>query len=88
MADSYDTGMDLLVAAADVLDVVACACEEPADADDLAALATRIRAYLGASRPTTTLGMPRITSQTTLLSAESARRRSGRTSGHVRIVST
>lgn len=62
MTENYDTGMDLLIESADVLDMTAGACESSEDAARLAALATRIRSYLATSRTTTPLGMPRIVS--------------------------
>jgi len=67
MGENYDTAMGLLGEAADALDAAATACEDEVDASDLSSLADRIRGYLSTSRPTTPLGMPRITSRTTTL---------------------
>ena len=50
MPETYDTAMDLLQASADTLEASAAACEQSADADDLLALAGRIRRYLATSR--------------------------------------
>jgi hypothetical protein len=60
MAEGYDTGMELLAEAAHALEVAGGACEAPEDAAEFMALAVRVRDYLAVSRPTTTLGMPRI----------------------------
>ena len=67
MTGSNDTGMELLLESADTLDMAAGACESPDDAAHLSGLADRIRSYLAVSRPTTTLGMPRIISEVTRL---------------------
>jgi hypothetical protein len=85
--DSYDTAMDLLVESAETLEASAGACEMPEDAQRLGRLADRIRRYLETSRPTTTLGMPRIaTAATELTAAEVIRRTEECQYGHVRIV--
>lgn len=87
MAEAYDTAMDLLHESATALEASAVACEEPGDAERLRQLASRIRRYLATSRPTTTLGMPRIASDSTELSAAKVVRRSEEDRyGHVRIV--
>lgn len=87
MAEAYDTAMVLLHEAADALEASAAACEEPEDADSLQQLAGRIRRYLATSRPTTTLGMPRIASESAELTAAQVVRRSQEDRyGHVRIV--
>jgi hypothetical protein len=87
MAETYDTAMDLLHESADALEASADACEEPTDAAHLLALAERIRRYLATSRPTTTLGMPRIASAGNELSAAMVIRRAEENHyGHVRIV--
>lgn len=87
MAEAYDTAMDLLHESIDALEASAAACEVQDDADHLRQLAERIRRYLATSRSTTTLGMPRIASESTELSAAKVvhRSRSDRY-GHVRIV--
>jgi hypothetical protein len=87
MAEAYDTAMDLLHESAEALEASADACDEEADATHLLSLAERIRRYLATSRPTTTLGMPRITSASNELSADMViRRGEGNQHGHVRIV--
>ena len=87
MAEAYDTAMDFLLESADALEASAGACEESGDAAHLRALADRIRRYLATSRPTTTLGMPRITSDSNELSAAMViRRAEDNRYGHVRIV--
>ncbi len=87
MADGYDTAMGLLTEAAAALEAAAGACEEPGDASDLSTLAERVRTYLSTSRPTTPLGMPRITSSGNTLSQEMVVRRNSQDDrGHVRIV--
>ncbi len=87
MAESHDTAMDLLHESIDALEASAVACEEPADAERLQHLADRIRRYLATSRPTTTLGMPRIASESAELTAAQVVRRSQEDRyGHVRIV--
>ncbi|MGH9090700.1 MAG: hypothetical protein ACRDZR_04845 [Acidimicrobiales bacterium] len=87
MVEAYDTAMDLLHESAAALEASAVACEEAGDAERLQNLAERIHRYLATSRPTTTLGMPRIASESTELSAARVVRRSdGDRYGHVRIV--
>lgn len=90
MAEGYDTAMDLLLESADALEASAAAATSADDAGTaahLGQLAARIRRYLETSRPTTTLGMPRITSTSTELSAAMViRRQDGERFGHVRIV--
>ena len=70
VTEGYDTGMDLLIESANTLDMAAGACESPEDAACLFALSDRIRSYLETSRPTTTLGMPRIVSDPARLADE------------------
>ncbi len=87
MVEEYDTALVLLQESAEALELSAAACEEPGDAERLAGLAGRIRRYLATSRPTTTLGMPRITSEANELTAARVVRRSETDRyGHVRIV--
>jgi hypothetical protein len=87
MADAGDTGMDLLVEAATTLDMAAGACESSEDAGLLFALADRIRGYLAMSRPTTTLGMPRIISDHARLTDENVIHRTGEfNQSHIRIL--
>jgi hypothetical protein len=54
------SGLELLIEAAEVLEEVSEACEDPGDAVRLSDLAQRVRSYLASSRPTTPLGMPQI----------------------------
>ncbi len=87
MVEAYDTGMDLLVAAADALDVAGNACDDPEDAAGFLAVADRIRRYLAVSRPSTTLGMPRIPSGDNRLKDESVIHRSGTNQpSHIRVI--
>lgn len=87
MVGGYDTGMDLLIEVVQVLDVASDACEEPEDAARFSALAERVRSYLAASRPTTTLGMPRIPSSENRLTDESVIHRSGTVEqSHIRLL--
>ena len=87
MVGAGDTGMDLLVEAADALEMAAGACELPEDAAHFSLLADRVRRYLALSRSTTTLGMPRIQSNVNRLTVESVVHRSGMVQGsHVRIL--
>ncbi len=60
--DTGDTGLGLLTEVAEALTLAGDACESPEDAARFTALADRVRQYLAVSRPTTTLGMPRIRS--------------------------
>ena len=83
---SHDTGMELLVEAAGALDVAGGACESPEDAALFSALADRVRAYLAVSRPTTTLGMPRIPSVDNRLAEESIIHPSEVEHSHIRLL--
>jgi hypothetical protein len=88
MTEAYDTGMDLLTESANELDMTAGACESSEDAARLFALADRIRSYLATSRPTTTLGMPRIVSDEVRLTDENViHRTAGFNQSHIRILS-
>ena len=79
--------MDLLIEAATTLDMAAGACENSDDATLLFALAERIRGYLAMSRPTTTLGMPRIVSDNARLTDEDVIHRTGEfNQSHIRIL--
>jgi hypothetical protein len=83
----YDTGMDLLIEAAHVLDLAGDACESPEDAARFSALADRVRSYLAVSRPTTTLGMPRIPPGGNRLTDESVIHRTGAVQqSHIRVL--
>ncbi len=84
---AYDTGMDLLVEAAEGLDMAASACDAAEDAALFSSLADRIRRYLAVSRPSTTLGMPRIPSGENRLKDESVIHRSGASQpSHIRVI--
>jgi hypothetical protein len=84
---AYDTGMDLLIEAAKALDTASDACEAPEDAARFSALADRVRSYLAVSRPTTTLGMPRIPPGGNRLTDESVIHRSGAVQlSHIRVL--
>lgn len=88
MTEANDTGMDLLIESAHTLDIAAAACESSEDSASLYALADRIRGYLDMSRPTTTLGMPRIVSEATRLTDEDVIHRTEEfNKSHVRILS-
>jgi hypothetical protein len=88
MTVANDTGMDLLIESADALDMAAGACESSDDAAHLFKLADRIRSYLTMSRPTTTLGMPRIVSDSGRLTDENVIHRTEEfNTSHVRILS-
>jgi hypothetical protein len=88
MTGANDTGMDLLIESANALDMAAGACESSEDAACLFALADRIRSYLTMSRPTTTLGMPRIVSHVARLTDENVVHRTEEfNKSHVRILS-
>ncbi len=88
MAGAYDTGMELLIESANELDLVGGACESADDAARLFALADRIKSYLALSRPTTTLGMPRIVSDDARLTDEDVIHRTGDFDrSHIRILS-
>jgi hypothetical protein len=81
------TGMELLLEAAGVLEAAAGACDDPGDADRIADLANRVRAYLASSRPTTPLGMPRIASAPSRLADEMVVHRTPSSqASHIRIV--
>ncbi len=87
MVGGYDTGMDLLVEAAQALDMASNACEAPEDAARFAAIADRVRQYLAVSRPTTTLGMPRLPSADNQLTDEGVIHRTGRLEqSHIRVL--
>lgn len=87
MAGSRDTGMDLLIEAAHELDLAGAACDAPEDGAHFSALANRIRNYLAVSRPTTTLGMPRIPSVDNHLADEDVIHRSGESGpSHIRVL--
>ena len=84
---AYDTGFDLLLEAADALDLAGKACDAPEDATRFTSVAERIRAYLAVSRPSTTLGMPRIPSHENRLTEEAVIRRSGANQpSHIRVI--
>jgi hypothetical protein len=88
MTGAYDTGMDLLIESANALDMAAGACESSEDAERLFGLADRIRSYLAMSRPTTTLGMPRIVSDEARLTDEDVIHRTGEfNKSHIRVLS-
>ncbi len=88
MTGAYDTGMDLLIESADELERTAGACESSEDAERLSALAERIRSYLATSRPTTSLGMPRIVSDEVRLTDEDVVHRTAEfNKSHIRILS-
>jgi hypothetical protein len=88
MVGAYDTGMDLLVEAADALDTAGDACDAPEDATYLTSVADRIRRYLAVSRPSTTLGMPRIPSGQNRLTDDTVVHRSeANQPSHIRVIS-
>jgi hypothetical protein len=88
MNGAYDTGMDLLNESANELELAAGACESSEDAARLFALADRIKSYVAMSRPTTTLGMPRIVSDDTRLTDEGVIHRAGEfNKSHIRVLS-
>lgn len=87
MLGAHDTGMDLLIEAADALDLAGNACESPEDATLFTSVAKRIRAYVAVSRPSTTLGMPRIPSNENRLTEEAVIRRSETNQpSHIRVL--
>jgi hypothetical protein len=87
MVEGYETGMDLLIEAVEALDVASEACDAPEDAALFSTLADRIRSYLAMSRPSTTLGMPRIPSGGNRLTDESVIHRSGTVQpSHIRVI--
>jgi hypothetical protein len=86
--EGYETGMDLLIEAVEALDLASEACDAPEDAALFSTLADRVRAYLEMSRPSTTLGMPRIPSDGRRLTDESVIHRSGAVQpSHIRVIS-
>jgi hypothetical protein len=88
MNGAYDTGMDLLIESANELELAAGACESSEDAARLFALADRIKSYVALSRPTTTLGMPRIVSDDARLTDEDVIHRTGEfNKSHIRVLS-
>ncbi len=87
MAGAYDTGMELLNEAVDALELAGTACEAPEDADRFFSLADRVRRYLAVSRPSTTLGMPRIPSGEHRLTEEGVIHRSeANQQSHIRVI--
>jgi hypothetical protein len=63
------------------------ACEAPEDAAEFMALAVRVRDYLAVSRPTTTLGMPRIPpGGNRLTESEVIHRSAGTQQSHIRVL--
>ena len=87
MVGGYDTGMDLLIEAAHALDLAGEACDSPEDAACFSTLAARVRSYLAVSRPTTTLGMPRIPPGGHRLTDEDVIHRSGAAKqSHIRVL--
>jgi hypothetical protein len=85
--EGYDTGMDLLIEAAHALELAGEACDAPEDAARFTALADRIRSYMAVSRPTTTLGMPRIPPGGNRLADASVIHRSGAVQqSHIRVL--
>jgi hypothetical protein len=87
MVGGYDTGMDLLVEAARALELASQGCEAEQDAEQFAELADRVRRYLALSRPTTTLGMPRLPSASNRLTEESVVHRTDQSGqSHIRVL--
>jgi hypothetical protein len=87
MVEGYETGMDLLIEAVEALDLASEACDAPEDAALFSTLADRVRTYLALSRPSTTLGMPRIPSDGSRLTDESVIHRSGTVQpSHIRVI--
>ncbi len=85
MPEEFDTAMGLLTEAADLLE--ASAAENDTDETDLLSLSRRIRSYLSTCRPTTPVGMPRLSSPVNQLSSESVLARAQASPHHhVRIV--
>ncbi len=81
------TGIELLMEVAGVLEAAAGACDDKGDADRIAHLAGRVRAYLASSRSTTPLGMPRIASSPSRLADEMVvHRTTTAQTSHIRIV--
>ena len=85
-ATNRPTGLDLLVEVADTLETVCDACEDADDGRRLAALASRVRAYLAVARSTTPLGMPLIESESNRLTEDKVVR--AEHGSHIRIVET
>ena len=87
MAGAYDTGMGLLIEAADALRLAGQACDAPEDAERFSTLADRVRDYLEVSRSTTTLGMPRIPPGANRLTDDGVIHRSGGAGqSHIRVL--
>ncbi len=86
MSETYDTGLELLVEAAAALDMASAACESPEDASRFTALAGRVRRYLEVSRPTTTLGMPRIPSSANKMDEGAINRTAANRQTHIRVL--
>ena len=87
MTGAYDTGMGLLIEAAEALRLAGQACDAPEDAERFIALADRVHDYLEVSRPTTTLGMPRIPPGTNRLTDDGVIHRSGGAGqSHIRVL--
>jgi hypothetical protein len=87
MAPEYDTGLDLLTGAIGLLDLAAEACDSDEDAERFGQMAERIRSYLAVSRPTTTLGMPRIPDDANRLSADAVVHRTAAAGqSHIRVL--
>ena len=80
--------MDLLTEAVAALDLASEACDAPEDAALFSTLADRVRTYLAMSRPSTTLGMPRIPSaDSNRLTEESVIHRSETVQpSHIRVI--
>jgi hypothetical protein len=87
VAGAYDTGMGLLIEAAEALELAGQACDAPEDAERFLALADRVRGYLAVSRSTTTLGMPRIPPGANRLSDDDVIHRAGAAGqSHIRVI--
>ncbi len=87
MPEQFDTAMGLLSEAADLLEAQAEVHENGTDPEEFLSLSGRIRTYLSTCRPTTPIGMPRLTSPVNQLSSESVLARvQGSPHQHVRIV--
>jgi hypothetical protein len=87
MVEGYETGMDLLIEAVAALELASEACDAPEDAAHFSTLADRVRTYLAMSRPSTTLGMPRIPSGGHRLTDESVIHRSDSVQpSHIRVI--
>jgi len=89
MPPEYDTGLELLTESAALLDLAGRACDSDEDAERFDGLADRIRAYLAVSRPTTTLGMPRIADDASRLTEEAVVHRTAAAGhSHIRVLPT